>query len=676
MALLKKHKTEPVPPEDTGAHDTSVGTAADVEAVMKKYDRESNTRVWEGLPKLVIRWLMVAFSAYCIIDTVFLSTRQEVRLPMFVGLILLFGFLTFPAKKGDERVNHMPWYDIVLLIAGPGAYFFYAVNAQNVVQMSARVMQNDLYMIIGLIGILALVELCRRCVGLPILCVAGVLLVYTFFNLGGSADFKMTLYQVIRTMFYTFNGIFGGPISVCAKFIVVFIIFGAFLERTGIAQFFINLANAVAGAAPGGPAKVAVISSALCGMVSGSSVGNTVTTGSVTIPMMKKTGYKPEFAGAVEAAASTGGQIMPPIMGAAAFLMAEFTGEPYGTIAMRAILPAVLYFTGIYIAVHLEAKKLGLKGIPREQLPRVRQLLPKIYLLAPLVLLVVMVSTNMYTMAFSAAIAIVAAVAVGLVNNVVEIASKSSNREDFLTFGKIIDALEGGAKGSITVAVACGVAGIISGCITVTGLASKLLSTIVSLSGGHMIIALALTMLCCIVLGMGVPTTANYCIMAATCAPILMDPSIGVTKMAAHFFVFYFGIVADITPPVALAAYAGSAIAKADPMKTGFNATKLAIAAFIVPYIFAFSPQMLFVDVTGAFQVVQICISALLGIFGVAAALNGFLYRPIPALLRVAMAVGGLGMMIPGTATDIAGFVLVVGIGLYQRFSARRAAMV
>ena len=676
MALFKKHKTEPVPPEDTGAHDTSVGTAADVEAVMKKYDRESNTRVWEGLPKLVIRWLMVAFSAYCIIDTVFLSTRQEVRLPMFVGLILLFGFLTFPAKKGDERVNHMPWYDIVLLIAGPGAYFFYAVNAQNVVQMSARVMQNDLYMIIGLIGILALVELCRRCVGLPILCVAGVLLVYTFFNLGGSADFKMTLYQVIRTMFYTFNGIFGGPISVCAKFIVVFIIFGAFLERTGIAQFFINLANAVAGAAPGGPAKVAVISSARCGMVSGSSVGNTVTTGSVTIPMMKKTGYKPEFAGAVEAAASTGGQIMPPIMGAAAFLMAEFTGEPYGTIAMRAILPAVLYFTGIYIAVHLEAKKLGLKGIPREQLPRVRQLLPKIYLLAPLVLLVVMVSTNMYTMAFSAAIAIVAAVAVGLVNNVVEIASKSSNREDFLTFGKIIDALEGGAKGSITVAVACGVAGIISGCITVTGLASKLLSTIVSLSGGHMIIALALTMLCCIVLGMGVPTTANYCIMAATCAPILMDPSIGVTKMAAHFFVFYFGIVADITPPVALAAYAGSAIAKADPMKTGFNATKLAIAAFIVPYIFAFSPQMLFVDVTGAFQVVQICISALLGIFGVAAALNGFLYRPIPALLRVAMAVGGLGMMIPGTATDIAGFVLVVGIVLYQRFSARRAAMV
>ena len=674
MGLFKKKMPEQEIPAAETEHDTSVGTAADVEAVMKKYDRESNTRIWEGTPKLVIRILMAIFAAYCIVDTVFLNTLQEIRLPVFVGMILLIGFLTFPARKGDTRVNHMPWYDIVLLVVGPGAYFFYAVNAEKVIRMSARVMQNHLYMIVGLIAILALVELCRRCVGLPILCVAGVLLVYTFVNLMGTNTLQMTFYQVIRTMFYTTNGIFGGPINVCAKFIVVFIIFGAFLERTGIANFFISLANAVAGAASGGPAKVAVISSALCGMVSGSSVGNTVTTGSVTIPMMKKTGYKPEFAGAVEAAASTGGQIMPPIMGAAAFLMAEFTGEPYGTIAMRAILPAVLYFTGIYIAVHLEAKKLGLKGIPRDQLPRIRQLLPKIYLLAPLVLLVVMVSTNMYTMAFSAAIAIVAAVAVGLINNVVEIAGKSGDRSDFLTFGKIVDALEGGAKGSITVAVACGVAGIISGCITVTGLASKLLSTIVSLSGGHMIIALVLTMLCCIVLGMGVPTTANYCIMAATCAPILMDPSIGVTKMAAHFFVFYFGIVADITPPVALAAYAGSAIAKADPMKTGINATKLAIAAFIVPYIFAVSPQMLFIDVGSSFEVVQICITALLGIFGVAAALNGFLYCRINPLFRILLIAGGLGMLIPGAVTDIAGLVVVVGVVLAQRALAKKAA--
>ena len=414
MGLFKKKMPEQEIPAAETEHDTSVGTAADVEAVMKKYDRESNTRIWEGTPKLVIRILMAIFAAYCIVDTVFLNTLQEIRLPVFVGMILLIGFLTFPARKGDTRVNHMPWYDIVLLVVGPGAYFFYAVNAEKVIRMSARVMQNHLYMIVGLIAILALVELCRRCVGLPILCVAGVLLVYTFVNLMGTNTLQMTFYQVIRTMFYTTNGIFGGPINVCAKFIVVFIIFGAFLERTGIANFFISLANAVAGAAPGGPAKVAVISSALCGMVSGSSVGNTVTTGSVTIPMMKKTGYKGEFAGAVEAAASTGGQIMPPIMGAAAFLMAEFTGEPYSQIAVRAILPAVLYFTGIYIAVHLEAKKLGLKGIPKDQLPKLGQLVKRIYLLFPLVLLVVLVSTNTYTMAYSAALAIVATIVVSL----------------------------------------------------------------------------------------------------------------------------------------------------------------------------------------------------------------------------------------------------------------------
>ena len=686
MGLFNKKKPELETPVTQTEQDTSVGTAADVEAVMKKYDRESNTRVWEGAPSLVIRALMALFAAYTIVDTVFLSILPQRRLPIFMGVLLLIGFLTFPARKGDSRVNHMPWYDIILLIIGPGAYFFYAINAEKVINMSALVMQNHLYMIIGLIGILALVELCRRCVGIPILCVAGVLLVYTFVNLmGGSPltfeNVRLTLYQVIRTMFYTNNGIFGNPVNVCAKFIMVFIIFGAFLERTGIASFFISLANAVAGSAPGGPAKVAVISSALCGMVSGSSVGNTVTTGSVTIPMMKKTGYKGEFAGAVEAAASTGGQIMPPIMGAAAFLMSEFTGEAYGTIAMRAILPAVLYFTGIYIAVHLEAKKLGLKGIPRDQLPKLGRLMKRLYLLFPLVLLVVLVSTNTRTMAYSAAVAILATIVVSLPDiflgkrdEAVEGSAPASKENPFKSlFTMIFGSLEGGTKGSVTVAVACGVAGIISGSITVTGLASKLLSAIVNLSGGHMIIALVLTMLCCIVLGMGVPTTANYCIMAATCAPILMDPSIGVEMMAAHFFVFYFGIVADITPPVALAAYAGSAIAKADPMKTGVNATKLAIAAFIVPYIFAMSPQMLFLNVDSAFQVVQICISALLGIFGVAAALNGFLYRPIPVVLRIVLAAGGLGMMIPGTVTDVVGLVLVLGIVLYQRFTAQRS---
>ena len=458
----------------------------------------------------------------------------------------------------------------------------------------------------------------------------------------------------------------------------MFIIFGAFLERTGISTFFINLANAIAGASAGGPAKVAVISSALCGMVSGSSVGNTVTTGSVTIPMMKRTGYKPEFAGAVEAAASTGGQIMPPIMGAAAFLMAEYMGIPYSQVALKAILPAVLYFAGIYIAVHLEAKKLGLKGIPKEELPRILHLLPKIYLLLPLVILVFMVSTNMYTMQFSAAIAIGISIFVGLFNS-----------DDRITFKKIVDALEAGGRGTITVAVACAMAGLVAGCITSTGLASEIITMVVNVSGGHAFIALVLTMICCIVLGMGVPTTANYCIMAATCAPSLMAPAIGIEKICAHFFVFYFGIVADITPPVALAAYAGSAIAKAPPMKTAFNATKLAIGAFIVPYIFAFTPAMLFenvqpivhvanagpmlTDILIACEIALICATALLGIFGVAASLNGYLFRPMNIIMRVIICAGGLSMLVPGIVSDIVGLVLV-GFVVAVQYTKRQQA--
>ena len=639
--------------------EADVNVANAVDEVMKKYDRESNTRIWEGKPKLVVKTIMALFSLYCIIVTLFVSGLLEVRLTMFLGLILIIGYLNYPVKKGYMKVNYIPWYDLVIMVLGAGSFFYFAANAKDILLKATKVTNEPFMVAIAIIGVLALAELCRRCVGLPILCVAGALLIYTFAN--------VRFGKVIYDLFYTTSGVMGTPVKVCATYIVVFIIFGAFLERTGISNFFIDLANSVAGSSSGGPAKVAVISSALCGMVSGSSVGNTVTTGSVTIPMMKKTGYKPQFAGAVEAAASTGGQIMPPIMGAAAFLMAEYMGIPYAQVALKAILPAILYFTGIYIAVHLEAKKLGLKGIPREQLPKMRKLLPKVYLLLPLVVLVVMVSLNMKTMQFCAAVAIVITILVGIVN-----------KEDRITPAKIFDALEAGGKGTITVAVACAMAGIVAGCITSTGLASKLITAIVKISGGQAIIALFLTMLCCIVLGMGVPTTANYCIMASTCAPILMSPAIGIPKVAAHFFVFYFGIVADITPPVALAAYAGSAIAKAPPMKTAFNATRLAIAAFIVPYIFAFSPVMLFEFSKGTstammvVQIIQICVTSLLGIFGVAAALNGFLYKKINPLFRVIMAVGGLCMMIPGTVTDLIGLVLVAGICGYQYLSAKK----
>ncbi len=656
MKLFKKRVDE-APAVDTAAAGGE-DIAADLDAVMRKYDRESNTRIWEGPLRWITGGLMAAFSLYCIAMTLWSTALPETRLSLFLACIVFIGFLTYPIKKGHVKVNFMPWYDIVLMLVGTGCFLYFAFNAMTLIKLATRI--EPIHVVIGAVGILILLELCRRCVGLPILCVVGVLLVYTFYNqLSWNADFYQALKNIIYKLFYTTNGVIGTPVNVCYTYIVLFIIFGAFLERTGIANFFISFANRLAGWSSGGPAKVAVISSALCGMVSGSSVGNTVTTGSFTIPMMKKTGYKSEFAGAVEAAASTGGQIMPPIMGAAAFLMAEYMGLPYATVAVKAILPAVLYFTGIFIAVHLEAKKLGLKGLSRDEMPAWKDLGRKSYLLLPLILLVWLVSSGAKTMQFSAAVSILAAVVVGFLN-----------KGERLTPKKIFEALEAGARGAITVGVACAVAGMIAGCITVTGLASILINGIVGLAGNAQIIGLALTMVCCIILGMGVPTTANYCIMASTCAPILIK--MGIPVVAAHFFVFYFGIVADITPPVALAAYAGSAIAKSDPMKTGVNATKLAIAAFIVPYIFAYSPALLFENVSGWWEVTQICISALLGIFGIAAALNGHLYKKVPWYFRLLLVAGGLGMMIPGTLTDVVGLALVALVIVVQYWSAKR----
>jgi len=643
--------------------DLSVGSAADVEAVMKKYDRESNTRVWEGAPRAVLRFVGAAFSLYCIWVTLFSTMMPEERLNIFLGCVLILGYLHYPLSKRHVRVNALPWYDIVLMAAGAFGFFYFAANATDIIKLATRVTRDPKMVVMAVVSILSYMELCRRCVGVPILCVVGALMGYTFYN--------VRFGKVIYDLFYTTTGMMNTPINVCAKYIVVFIIFGAFLERTGISQFFIDLANVMVGRYSGGPAKVAVISSALCGMVSGSSVGNTVTTGSITIPMMKKTGYRPEFAGAVEAAASTGGQIMPPVMGAAAFLMAEYMGIPYAQVALRAILPAVLYFSGIFIVVHLEAKRLGLRGIPSEDLPRLSRMLPKIYLLTPLIVLVWLVSTGTRTMQFSAAVAILVAVGVGLVNRLVSRAVPGSDTSGDLTPGKFVDALEAGAKSSLTVAVACAMAGLVAGCITSTGLASKLISAIVAVSGGRVLIALFFTMLCCIVLGMGVPTTATYCIMASTCAPILI--AIGVPKIAAHFFVFYFGIVADITPPVALAAYAGSAIAKAPPMKTAFNASKLAIAAFIVPYIFALNPAMILVDTTFV-QVILISVTSMIGMFGLGMGVAGFFRGKLSWFTRLVVLVGGLCLIYPGTTTDIVGACVVGAVIILRVIREKRTA--
>ena len=632
----------------------------DLDAVMKKFDRESNTRVWEGAADIVVKSVLAAFSLFCIYVTLFASWLEELRLTTFVAFIIFIGYLMYPAKKGKQRVNYMPWYDVLLMLCGTGAFLYYAFNAHNIIQQGSIFSWYQI--VIGIAGIISLVEVCRRSVGLPIIIVAGCFIAYALIWGLSNPTFWGKLNYIVHYLFYGKEGVLSTPINVCSKFIVVFIIFGAFLERTGIAEFFIKIANAVVGKFSGGPAKVAVIASALMGMVSGSSVANTVGSGSVTIPLMKKTGYKPEFAAATEASASTGGQIMPPIMGAAAFLMADYIGMPYSKIVVLAILPAVLYFTGIFIAVHLEAKKEGLRGISKEELPKMVPLLKQSYLLLPLIILIYLVSTSTRSIQYAAAIAIVAAIVVSLFNK--------GNR---ITPKRIWEALASGGQGMITVAAACGVAGIIAGTITMTGLANIMINGIVALAGNQVIVALFLTMLCCIVLGMGVPTTANYCIMAATCAPILTR--MGVPMVAAHFFVFYFGIVADLTPPVALAAYAGAAIAQANPMKTAITATKLAIGAFIVPYVFAMNPQMLFIDTT-AWEVVQICITSLVGIFGVSAALEGYFLHNMRWYERIITLVGGLMLIIPGLLTDVVGVGLVVVVLIIQLLTRKKEKLI
>ena len=643
MALFKK-KTKPEEPMD-------------LEAVMKKFDQESNVRIWEGKPRIAVNCVLAAFSLFCLYVTLFASWLEELRLTTFVAWIVFLGFLVFPAKKSGHKTNHIPWYDIIAMVLGTAAFLYFSFNAVAIIQQGTRFAPYQI--VIGIIGILALAEVCRRSVGLPILIVAGCFLAYALIAGLSNPTLWGKLNYIVRFLFYSKEGILSTPINVCSKFIVVFIIFGAFLERTGIADFFINISNAAVGWMSGGPAKVAVVVSAMEGMVSGSSVANTVGSGSVTIPLMKKTGYKPEFAAAAEASASTGGQIMPPIMGAAAFLMADYVQLPYSQIVLKAILPAVLYFAGIFIAVHLEARKSGLRGLRRDELPKLRPLLKQVYLLLPLALLIYLVSSSTRSIQYAAAIAIVAAIFVSIFN-----------KDHRPTPMRLLESLAAGGQGTITVAAACGIAGIIAGTITMTGLANMMINGIVALAGNQVFIALFLTMLCCIVLGMGVPTTANYCIMAATCAPILIR--MGVPAIAAHFFVFYFGIVADLTPPVALAAYAGAAIAQANPMKTALTSTKLAIAAFIVPYVFALNPAMLLIDTTAA-EVILICVTSLVGIFGVSAALEGYLKTYMTWYARVACCVGGLMLIFPGVTTDIVGVALVGFVCAVQFAAAKKA---
>lgn len=631
----------------------------DVDQLMADFDKESNTRHFSGIFEKIIKIAMVLFSLYVMFDGWTGTMEERQKMSWFIGIIVFMAFIIYPvSKKEKKRVNRVPFYDYIFAVLGAGSFFYYAINCQAIVDRASRI--NELDIAVAIIGTLLLFEACRRVVGLPIVCVSAAFIAYAFIINDTNHPLRMIMYK----LFYTTEGIAGTPLNVCASFIVLFIIFASFLEQSGIGAFFVDLANSIAGKSTGGPAKVAVISSAMEGMYSGSSVANTVGSGSVTIPTMKRCGYKPEFAAAVEAAASTGGQIMPPIMGAAAFLMTEYTGMPYSQIAIAAILPAVLYFTGIFMMIHFEAKKLGLKGLPKEAIPNFFKLIfSKGYLLLPVVALVV--AMNHFSPAKAAIFAIFVAIGVKLIEGIVKSIVHKKFEIDFKIY---IQSLANGTKNAIGVALACAVAGCISAMVQQTGLANVLSSLVQSAAGLHPIFALMLTMIMCIVLGMGVPTTANYVIMASMVAPILMR-SLEIPVLAAHMFVFYFGIVADITPPVALAAYAGSAIAKSNPLKTGVTATRLAITAFIVPYIFAFSPEMLIIGSDKPwYEIVLLVITALCGIYILSAGMEGYLFKPMPWWQRIIALAGGLCMIIPGLTTDIIGVVAIVLLVVIQKF--------
>ncbi len=649
--------------------------------LMKDLDREQAYRehkCWRQYITVIISVIFVAFQLYATLSGII--TAQILR-ATHLAFVQLLAFLLFPATKKMPR-NTLPWYDVVLALIGAACWMYIVINFQTLVRRSGN--NTVLDVVIGIIGILILFESCRRIVGLPIMTIAAIFVIYAFTGkyLPGFLHHRgYSLQRVVCHLFYNTEGIMGTPIGACSTFIFLFILFGALLEKTGIGQFFIDVCNAIAGGASGGPAKVAVLSSALLGTVSGSSVSNTVGSGSFTIPMMKKLGYKGEFAGAVEAAASTGGQLMPPIMGAAAFLMAESLGMPYITIVKAAIIPAVLYFTGIFITVHLEAKKLGLKGMSKEELPRFLPLfLSKGYMILPLIVIIWFLCAGK-TAVFAALMGILACLLIGLAVSIVDLAKGRKP-----TFGSkdLIDVMCAAARNIISVAIACGMAGIIIGVVTLTGLGLKLGAGLVSLAGGKLFLTLIFTMLASIILGMGAPTTANYLITSTITAGAIIQ--LGVQPLAAHMFAFYFGIIADVTPPVALAAIAGAAIAKARPMKTAFNATKLAIGAFIIPYMFVYNSQMLMIDASIG-RILFIIATALIGMFGISVALEGYgfnftgilhgtdkpaaLVRTLDAVERLLFATGGLLCVIPETRSDIIGLIMMAVLITYQLIARR-----
>jgi TRAP transporter 4TM/12TM fusion protein len=636
--------------EATGAH--AAVTQEEITEILKKVDKESTARKLKGVQHWIVYVLAVGFSCFQVYTAAFGLLPAQLQRSIHLAFAFVLVYLLFPFRTSKVS-DHLQWHHYLVAAFAGVVGLYITFNYTRIMEAGGDYATMD-YIFAGL-GIFFTLEAARRVVGLPIVMIASAFLLYAYFGPyfpGFLSHRGFSLQRIASHLYLTTEGILGIPLWVSATFIYLFVLFGAFREKTGLGQLFIDISNAVAGWASGGPAKVAVVTSALEGMISGSSVANTVESGSFTIPMMKRLGYRPEFAAAVEASASTGGQIMPPIMGAAAFIMAEFLNLPYIEIAKAAAIPACLYFFGIFIEVHLEAKRSNLRGMSRDELPRMRTVIKERgHLFFPLVAIIVFLLGG-FTPLYAALM--------GLVVCVLAAQLRKSTRMGIVD---ILNAFAAGARGALGVAIACATAGIIIGVVTLTGLGLKLANGLVDLAGGNLLFTLFFTMITSLILGMGAPTTANYIITSTIAAPALV--LLKVAPLAAHMFVFYFGIIADLTPPVALAAYAGAGIAKSDPMKTGFIATKLAIGAFIVPYIFVYNPAMLLIGTT-PLTLAQNLITACCGMFGVGAAMIGFCLAPMRWWERIWFMVGGLMLIDPGTLTDLIGIAMLGIELLYQ----------
>ncbi|MDR2799954.1 MAG: TRAP transporter permease [Desulfovibrio sp.] len=637
------------------APDRSDSGGIDFDKLMRQYDTESRFRILSGSKALLVTVVATSMSFFHIYTAGFGLLNAQTQGAVHLAFALCLTFLLYPVKHHmGEKHHRLPLYDFILAGLAAAASLYLVVNFEELSYRSG--LPTDMDLLAGFLLIVLLLEATRRISNPVLSCLAILALLYCHFgaylpdSMGGHRGFSVV--RIINHMYLGGEGIFGTPLEVSSTYVFMFILFGSVLEKTGIGRFIIDLSLALAGWSSGGPAKVAVVASGLMGTVSGSSVANVCTTGMFTIPLMKSVGYRPYFAGAVEAVASTGGQIMPPVMGAGAFIMAQFLGVPYNEVVIAAVVPALLYFTAVLVQVHFEAKRLGLLGLPRERLPSVWFLLrTKGFLLLPLAAIIYLLLAG-YTPLKAAFYGILTCIALSWLH-----------KETRLTPKKLVEAFEAGARSSLAVACACACVGMIIGAGTLTGLALRIANGIVTLAQGMLLPTMLMTMMASILLGMGLPTTANFIVTSTMAAPALLQ--LGVPPMAAYMFVFYFGIAADLTPPVALAAYAGAGIAGADPMRTGVTAFKLALAGFIVPYIYVFNPILLFIDAT-PLSMVQAVLTALLGVFLLAMGSIGHFRATLSWPLRMLALIGAVGMLDPGTVTDIIGLVILALILFIQ----------